>query len=515
MVLCSRSLALLALVAFAQAETPRLRHGAPRLGQSCTITLEGASPGAALVLLQSPLAAQVTTPYGLLELERSTTTLLAHGSADASGAFDVTVQLPADPALAERPWHLQVLVRGAGGAQLSSALHLRWVGPRAYVAFRGGLAGGRELPGGLSIVSLALDALVTEVDYGFFASAGPQSAEPVLHVSLASGAIQASASQLVLFDPFFGGVRAILPCESASRALYTDASGTRLYLLEGVPAGGSATARIRVLDLESGAVLATIPLLGAGHVERWTVDPERGIAYVACEPAADARPALERVDLGAGTSRGLVPIGLPTCRRVRALEHAFGRVVVATDDDALEQSLGALTRLRETSAGPLVTLHAVEPVVRGLVELEASEALLVWSVPPALGPFAFLELERPAGGVGLSLAPLPEWSFPLAIEAGPRGVWVLSTDGLGDPWRFSHCALPGALWSTWPTAFDGCRPTAIGVEVGAGGERLCIATAGLYAPGFEVEPRLRLFDPSQQGFRHVPVGTEPESVRVE
>jgi hypothetical protein len=57
-------------------------------------------------------------------------------------------------------------------------------------------------------------------------------------------------------------------------------------------------------------------------------------------------------------------------------------------------------------------------------------------------------------------------------------------------------------------------PAAIAVDDGVHGERLCLTTAGFYVPGSEVEPRLRLLDPTDGSWVHVAVGPAPVSVRV-
>ena len=143
-----------------------LRHTAPKLGSVLEIELGGAAPFAHVALLASPRPGNHSTTWGQLELERAQLTVLATGSTDVNGRWTFQATLPSDPGLAETPMHVQALVDpfGAAPPELSAALHLRWLGSRAYVG-RGDAffppAG--TIPGGLSIVSLAREQLVTTV----------------------------------------------------------------------------------------------------------------------------------------------------------------------------------------------------------------------------------------------------------------------------------------------------------------------------------------------------------------
>jgi hypothetical protein len=100
-------------------------------------------------------------------------TLLGSGHADAAGEWSFTWSVPLDPLLAEEPEHFQAFVRRPilGGAVLSTAVHLRLLGSRAYTSSAGSNDPSHHASGEFSIVSLTKGELVARIDFGMVARA--------------------------------------------------------------------------------------------------------------------------------------------------------------------------------------------------------------------------------------------------------------------------------------------------------------------------------------------------------
>jgi len=236
-ILLGRCLAPLVLacgagVASAQAH---LEHSAPWLGRTLDLDVVGAPANQTVELLYSPSRTSIPTPLGTLELRRRALRRLGVRTSDGSGHATFHIAVPLDPALADQEAHFQAIVTdpaAPAGRTLMNASHLRLLGTRLYAHERSRYPD--PIQGGLEIVDAVHGAVSARVDFGPVddAELTNEEGKPVFSANFAVGAVMATSTRLVFFDPFFGTTRAEVPVAPSSRILWTDAAGARVYVLE-------------------------------------------------------------------------------------------------------------------------------------------------------------------------------------------------------------------------------------------------------------------------------------------
>ncbi len=433
-------------LARAQGAGPHLEHGAPWLGSDLTLAVVGAPPHTLVRLLESDVAGALATPYGLLELERTSVHVVAAGQSDASGRFEASLPIPLDPALAETFVHYQALVDDAtapAGAVLTAALHLRRVGPRFYAGSQGigaDVSAGPE-PGGLAIVSAVTREVVATVDYGVPASGSPATstdAQPVFADDLSRGAVMASPTRLILFDPFTGANLGTLAFESSSRKLARGARGA-VFVLSPGQHGAGQPARLHAVDLATATVVSTLELPRAS-TGQWIWNRDRDEVVVVELDGDPAWRYLRRISLQGPVDLGAVALGGQGSLGVTGLASSGDLVLAGTFDSDLCSGGGGgatLTRIDYGSAPPLV--QHVQP----------SGSSFVLTPVPAVGTLVAFEANScfvPGGRIAIrmlgTLGLRAHVQLPVEFsDAGPNDI----------EWE------PGRLWMSIPKTFDGLQ----------------------------------------------------------
>lgn len=497
-----------------------LSHSAPFLGANLQLAIDGAPPGAHVRLFLSPNPASIATPWGTLEIDRNSVSIVGGGFADALGHWSITTQLPSAPAAAETPMHFQALVTPPStgtAAQLSEAAHLRILGSRAYVACSGEAA----LPtgtanGGVAIVSLTNGELVATVDFGGVTEHiwDDFDAAPVFDASFSRGAVMTSPTDLLVFDPFFGGVIQHLAFASASRKLHTSADGSLLYVLDGVANAGQPG--VHVIDFASLQPSGFAPLPAGSYGGDWVHLAAHSIAYVA-RSSSGVQTFVERVDLAAQQHTGAVLVGTPLTTFLGPMAIAGDLAVISSHDGFWPPGSGALTRVTETSNGPAAVVTP-ESKVEQLLALESSGTVALWT-PSGFGPFGALRLQRlPMLTTTLYAGP-PLGGLVELMAPSATGMWVIS-DNFGfvsGGLHLFHYDVFNAQWSDvllnwwfdWPGAMAGVADSA--------GERVCVAADGVYTLDpltIWMLPRLSLLDPATSALSEIDIGWRPHSMRV-
>lgn len=417
-----------------------LEHSAPWVGGNLVLTLDDAPPGASVRLFDSPAAGSTPTPFGLLELDRGQLGLEASGQADALGHWAVQLAIPLDASLAEVEGHYQALVQDlAGVTTLSTAVHLRYLGPRCYTLCAGEENSPHALP------SLDVHAIVDGRRVAFVAPTpwsspycpNPDPWRPAFGGNLARGAFFSGCSEIVVFDNFDFIVHAVLAVEAPSRRLFSSADGRLAYVIE---EPGSGAPRIRALDLESAAFVATLQLPET-CMARWCMDESASLAFVRETDAVTGEHLVRRVDLenwqvldtlNLGSAIAALPGWLETERgwlyasAVKSASYpgfSFSAIDLAHPGaQAIVLDFGYL------APGPPVVVHSVERLfVRG------------WqSQGPSPDTVYVAPLDAPQR---LAKFPAPPF-FPFQFGAGvvrDDRVWVLSKSFDSD--------YPGRLWN--------------------------------------------------------------------
>lgn len=438
---------------------PSLDHGAPQLGQELTLSLGGAPAGASVRLFFAPAREDLATPYGLLELDREGLVLLAAGTADALGSWSHVLSIPLDPLLAEVEGHYQALVQDPSAAvapQLSEAVHLRLLGPRAYT-----LCSGLKDYGGPSMgvrgklfvhsvvdgaVAAAIEMGTDDVGQGWN-SGLPGPWRPAFGANLARGAALADAHSVVVFDNFQGVPLAKLPTEQASPTLLAGPDGRHVFLLERVD--DPLPARVRVLDLETAAFVGTLELPGPspGH---WVAGAVSGQAFVSELDVASGRTRLRRVDLVGLQALDAFDVGDPTSVNFRNLDAWDDWLYASTlDSGAGQPQSGFFTAAR--SVGPPAPQVATfsSTYVSGFVPVPASDVLLVGSHSsflPGTGQLSSSRLADPTALAPVQTPPLGEWFTLGPSVVRDEFVWILASACPGCPAPVTKDGEPAVLW---------------------------------------------------------------------
>lgn len=508
------SLALVAVPSRA-ADTPQLEHGAPWLGHSLPLELSGACAGRTALLLASPLRDDALTPFGLLELERTTAVVLASTTVGRDGRAAFDVSLPHEPGAAESELHLQVLVRDPGlpgGGVLSSAAHLRVVGPRVYAASRGE-AGGP--PASLAVVSALDGSMVTLLELGPAGPAGPAlgDREVLLSSDLDRGAIVGAADRVTLFDPLQGEVLTHVAVVDASATLLRSPEGGRAYVLE--TGLGGAPARVLALDLEDGSLVQETTLPGT-FPGLWVGDGQ-GRAWLATADGASGRSEVLVLDLATLTVLDRFRVGRPDSVVWRDLALHDGWLLAATETSFVVQDVAAqLTRLPvDGGAAPALEVRPGTWRLSRPTALPEIGRWLVASLTAFLpeGQLLSLPLDGTGQATNLGLPGFALGVLDLAAAGGGAHVLLTSLDG-DEPDRVFTLDLGGA--PSWElTAHLPCYDGALELESleDAFARTIAVTQEGC---GFPDDPAwLLLIDPDAGTITHrVPIAPDPAGLRA-
>ena len=510
---------LLLLSTGAAAQTPTLDHGPPFLGGTLELIVDGAPPGARVTYLHSPSAGSMSTPYGTLELDRASTTRFGNVYADVSGHAVMEVDLPLDPSLAEIEAHYQALVEDPGapaGAILTGAVSLRFLGPRVYVGTRGRSSGpsGSEV-GGLEIVDALTDTLVGRVDYPGPVPAGGGNGEPVFSANQARGAVMASPTELLIFDPFFAGTVGVLTFESASRTLLRSPDGLFAYVLEMSVVTG---AKIHSVDLALGQVTGVIAL-PSPTTPLWGLDASSNAALVT-ELSAGGETMVRAVDLASGSYGSAIAVGGSGSEIFHDLLVANGQLFVATQTPDLGMSFdGRLSRTGlPLGSSSIHTGSFYRQRVSALAPVPAVNALLAFFMDPYT-PHGALRKTRLS-----SPAPWPSCGLPwvylhvdgIAIDGA--SAWVIDAAGNeppggSEPGRLYRLKPATNDWATHPRSWDFEGPTDVTVLLDGLAHKVYVTAPG-QDPPINLAPELFSIDLSSSGEQSVPIGWAPDSLRV-
>lgn len=438
---------------------------APRLGAPLELELSAAPAHALYAIGFSPSAASLPLGFGTLELAPAGLVVLGGGAAGANGSAQRSFATPASPAFAEFPVHVQALVIDpqSQALALTNALHLRLIGPRAYVGESASPAAGARF----AAYSAVSGALVFERDDEVAAALVPSTAGAdeaalvVLGKHAARAAYTPDRERLLIVDNFHGGLLHEVPLGALECApqLLVDVQGEHVYAL-------TREALLRV-SFASGA-LSALPLSRAAELE-WARAGDGPEAWIAAEGGVGAAASLLRVDLDSFQELApveLVPAQTGIGRHLGDLAWMNGRLLAVGWTAPLGEnplsSTGFFATIQPLGpAGATVQLGA--PALPALVDVLALPELDL-----ALGTTNnFLQ-----GGIGLALlapaapsvsAPLPAQpmffhsSAPVVLGDGEQ-LWVRSGD-IGDGGYALHAFAPASV-SWTPQANIGCYPGA-------------------------------------------------------
>lgn len=510
-----------------RAQGLELEHTAPYLGSTLTLSIEGATADTPVVLLESPEAGFESTPFGALELERSTITLAALGRTDSAGQFEVDIAIALDASLAETALHYQALIGNrltAAGAELSSAAHLRRVGPRVFTGWRGGSASPNGVvPGGMQIVSAVSDQIVAGWNYAQVQAVGLASGDgrPVFRHNLAHGAVVPSPQRLVVFDPFFGELLGTIALEEASRTLWTDRAEELAFVLEtGLAAhGDSQPARLLVLDLASAQIVETTSLgrTASGH---WCVDELHERAFIAeFDDSAGAlgRTVVRVFDLRSRETLGELRVGLPESDRFTDMACADGQLFVTTRSPDLGIfEHGEFTRIDLRSDPPRVTVDPGYRRPSQLLPVPDAGALLFFDLDSFVPSTALYQTRLGGASLVSTVRGTFFYLFVTAMCASGTDVWVIDAGGNEppggtEPGRLYLLDLPTQSWTPYPhlwPPFD-VGPLALELVEDALVQKVYVASRGVDPP-IDIAPEVFVIDRATGAESVLPVGPEPD-----
>jgi len=509
----------LALAAQGPAQVPTLDHGPPFIGSTLDLVVDGAPPGAKVTYLHSPNAGSLSTPYGTLELERSSAARIGSLHVDANGHGVLQIALPLDPALVQTEAHYQALVEdpsAPANAVLTGSVSLRFLGPRVYVGTRGRSAGPNgPLTGALEMIDASSDTLVGRIDYSGPVPAGEGRAEPVFSANYARGAVMASPSELVLFDPFFGATIGVLACDGASRTLLASPDGSRAHVLETSVGGG---ARIRSVDLAQGQVVAEV-VLPVETTSLWCLDEVSNTAFVT-ELSMVGETRVRTVDLDSGTFSGATIVGGAGSTIFRDLLVADGQLFAATrTTDVGTDFEGRLSRTTLPLASSTIQTTAFyRQEVNQLAPVAALNLLLAFFMDPII-PHGALRKTRLSGSASWPGCGLP-WVYlhvdGLAVDG--TSVWVIDSAGNeppggGEPGQLYELKPRTNTWTTYPRSWPFEGPTSVVVLADGLVHKVYVTAPGQDSP-INIAPELLSIDLSNSAEASVTIGWAPESLRV-
>jgi hypothetical protein len=505
-------------LAFSETSAPALRLAtAPFVGQTLSLELDGAVAESAVDLYFSPEAGSFPTPFGVLELRHQTLTHLASGTTSASGTWSFDMPVPLEESLAETGAHFQAIVSdpsAPAGRIVSSSVHARFLGPRVYAKYRSYRSPHRI---GMYILSGVTDTIVARSDFGL-TSEGPSGGgvgQPVFDVAYTRGAVMDTIQELVLFDPFFGGIEARVAFASpCSRDVFTDAHRRTVYVLE-LAAGGSP-ARVHAIELETGTETAHLDLPSTVE-SSWCLGDASTEVFIA-EHEASGRTAIRWVGLDPLVDRGSVRVGLPSSNSFSwgpPLAYAGGQLFVSTMSAAGFYHDGNLTRCRVVSSG--LTARAIDlglwEIFRMVAVPDADRLIACWGRTD-YGP-AFQPCDIPITTVA------GPTSFPSANGSGEFVMSDIEADG-GDAWVIAPFDYGGAnflyrldasthAWTQYPFGW-GYGPSDAEVLRDAWNHELWVSNIGY--PQMNIEPEILIVDELHSSSRHIALQHTAEVMRA-
>jgi hypothetical protein len=513
-----RVAALVVSISFAvhaapQAVSPSLQPvTAPFVGRTLTLRLDGAAASSAVDLYFSHEVGSATTPYGVLELRRNRMLLLGSGVTDSAGVWTFDFPIPLDPAYAERGAHFQALVdepSAPTGRSFSQAVHARFLGPRVYAGY------GTSLRAGVQILSAVTDTVVASADcavagagYGF-----PREGKPVFDTAYSSGAVMISERELMLFDPYFGGVRGRVPYASTcARTVFTDAARRTVFVLE--LAGGSSPARVHAVDIASGAETGALDLPSA--VEPiWCQNGAATEVYLA-EFEPGGRTAVRRLGLVPLADLGSAPVGIPESRIFRTFDgqqevplpmhFAGGQVFVSTLASLPGPELqGSLTRCWPAPSGITTDLTHLGPWSIYKLEAVPSVDRLLGGIGATMFGPAFVPIQMPLSAIGpptTFTAPLGSTEFYIHdVEPDGRKAWVVAE------WEWQHhdvlyrLDLQTNTWTQYPHSWF-LGPSDAEVVHDRWNRELWVSNLGI-GPPVSIAPEILVVDDLHGTTRHI------------
>ncbi len=513
-------LPVVALALLAGASTAQtLDHGSPLLGGVLELRVEGAPPGARVTYIHSPSAGSMVTPFGVLELDRQAAARLGQVFADANGDATFGIHLPLDPSLVETEAHYQALVADPSvlaGAVLTPSVSLRWLGPRVYVGTRGRSAGpsGMEV-GGLEIIDAIHDAKLGRINYSGPVPAGEGDAEPVFSGNFARGAVMASPSELVIFDPFFMGTITTLSFQGASRSLLRSPDGELAHVLEMSVGAG---ARISTVDLALGQVISTVAL-PAPVSSRWCLDPASNSIFV-CELSGAGQTMVRVVDLNSGIAGSAYAIGGSASAFFDEVLLADGQLFLATRTHEVDFSFdGRLSRATLPLTNASIEVESFTKQSLGkLTAIAGLNNLLTFFMQPYAPPVGALRKTRLSASAPWASCGLPWVYLHVDGVAADGGVaWVIDAAANEPP----TASEPGQLyeldplsnsWTTYPRSWL-FGPSAVASVAGGLAHKVFVSAPGADPP-INIAPELLIIDLSAGTEQGIQIGWEPESLRV-
>jgi hypothetical protein len=511
--------ALTLLSAGAAAQTPTLDHGPPFLGGQFELIVEGAPPGERVTFFHSPAGGSMSTPYGTLELNRATTARFGNVHADPNGRAVIEVDLPSDPALAETEAHYQALVEDPlepAGAIFTGSVALRFLGPRVYVGTRGRVSGpnGAEL-GALEIVDALADTIVGRVDYPGPVPGGGGDAEPVFSANQARGAVMASPSELLIFDPFFGETIDVLGFGEASRTLLHSAGGNLVHVLE-MSEGGAA--KISSVDLALGQVVGEIALPVAA-TWRWALDPSSNSAIVT-ELSASGQTMVRSVDLSTGVVGGALDVGGSGSEIFTNLLVAEGQLSVGTRTPWIGVDFdGRLSRTDlPLGSAPFDTGFFFRQEVKAQAFAPAVGYLLAFFMDPYVpaGKFRKTRLSGPGPWLGCGMPWVYLHVNDVVVDA--TSVWMIDSadnepPGGSEPGKLYQLKPATNDWVTYPKSWPFEGPTNVALVAHDLAHKLYVTAPG-QDPPINFDPELLSIDLLSSSEESLVIGWAPESLRV-
>jgi hypothetical protein len=452
---------------FAAAQA-RLEHSAPWLGQTLAFDVFGAPPNQLVELYYSTGGDSFPTPFGTAELQRAGIRRLAVRTTDGSGHVSFGIPVPLDSVLAENEAHFQALVTDPStpaGKTFTNANHLKLLGTRVYAHERSHYPD--PVQGGLEIIDAVHGVVSAHVDFGSISDAELRNVDgkPVFSKNFDCGAVMASSTRLVFFDPFFGTVRGEFPLAPCSRVLWTDASQARVFVLEmGTSVAPAQPARLLVFEFASASPIGTLPLPEPAS-DTWCTSLDQSSAFIGAFDATSGAAILRRVSLATLSVQDAVALGTSLTAVFDHMEFAAGQVFVSSHEPSVSLYYAAWTRV-DTSSGTMSASIASSTVTwfPRFVAVPVLDLMLLskkWNTLPASG------LQKEPLTTSEAAVPVPQPGGYLNCDdmvTEGSTVWIMDTNrnsyaGDDDPSRLLRVDLTSNTWReyprTWP--FEGPR----------------------------------------------------------
>jgi len=451
---------------------PSLSISAPELGSLLTATVSGVPAGAPVGIGFAAQAGQLVTPFGTVWLDPASLSVIASGTADASGSASFSWQLPLNPGLAERELHLQAFAIDAGaasGASLSNSLDFRILGSRVYLNTFSASAPTQGM--------LAKSAVSGE---DVFLTESPAASDNIVFDQRHARAAYVTPADVVICCNFYGDTLAVVGPAPANPRLLADPAGQFFFVNQG--------AQVEVVDFASASIVSTISLGSASG--EWVAEEGGSLAYMLTSVAG--APAVRELDLVGQQDLGATPIGSPTDTASR-IAISEGRVGVIT------KSATGLLRLHVLDyTGPTPTQQSVGLGTSGLSGLAAAATgggFAAWTEDNCspVPPFVSFDMRGGSFAAPLGHASITKPPLPMGSGCARPSSWAAQADRL---WMIDHWGNeppfgdePGALWRLVPetgvwslAATEPFGPLAVGVIEDAFGLRVYTSHSTPFAP---------------------------------